>query len=109
MSADFTVRQAASIHTAHLRGTGRDERSEIGRQAMLVSGTVGAVAAVLLCVTAPWIMAAFGTGPQVAHEGALFLRCSGSPYSVRRSNSRWRTACRGSGCPVRAAVRWVST
>ena len=77
--AFYSVRQAASIHTAHLRGTGRDERSEIGRQAMLVSGTVGAVAAVLLCVTAPWIMAAFGAGPQVAHEGALFLRCVG-PY-----------------------------
>jgi Na+-driven multidrug efflux pump len=77
--AFYSVRQAASIHTAHLRGTGKDARREIGRQAMLVSGTVGVAAAVLLCVTAPWIMAAFGTGPQVAHEGALFLRCVG-PY-----------------------------
>jgi len=77
--AFYSVRQAASIHTAHLRGTGKDARREIGRQAMLVSGTVGVVAAVLLCVAAPWIMAAFGTGPQVAHEGALFLRCIG-PY-----------------------------
>lgn len=77
--AFYSVRQAASIHTAHLRGTGKDARREIGRQAMFVSGTVGAVAAVLLCGTAPWIMAAFGTGPQVAHQGALFLRCVG-PY-----------------------------
>ncbi|MDV9176631.1 MATE family efflux transporter [Streptomyces sp. W16] len=77
--AFYSVRQAASIHTAHLRGTGKDARREIGRQAMLVSGTVGVVAVVLLCAAAPWIMAAFGTGPQVAHEGALFLRCVG-PY-----------------------------
>ncbi|MGW3101978.1 MATE family efflux transporter [Streptomyces sp. NPDC001100] len=77
--AFYSVRQAASIHTAHLRGMGEDARREIGRQAMLVSGTVGVAAAVLLCGTAPWIMAAFGTGPQVAHEGALFLRCVG-PY-----------------------------
>ncbi|WP_262059848.1 MATE family efflux transporter [Streptomyces sp. STR69] len=77
--AFYSVRQAASIHTAHLRGTGKDARREIGRQAMLVSGAVGVLAAVLLCATAPWIMAAFGTGPQVAHEGALFLRCVG-PY-----------------------------
>ncbi|WP_427922982.1 MATE family efflux transporter [Streptomyces sp. cg40] len=77
--AFYSVRQAASIHTAHLRGTGEDARREIGREAMFVSGAVGVVAAVLLCVTAPWIMAAFGTGPQVAHQGALFLRCVG-PY-----------------------------
>ncbi|MEV0741636.1 MATE family efflux transporter [Streptomyces sp. NPDC050549] len=77
--AFYSVRQAAAVHTAHLRGTGKDARREVGRQAVLVSGTVGAVAAVLLCVAAPWIMAAFGTGPQVAHEGALFLRCVG-PY-----------------------------
>ena len=46
---------------------------------MLVSGTVGLGAAVLLFVTAPWIMAAFGAGPAVAHAGVLFLRCIG-PY-----------------------------
>ena len=77
--AFYAVRQAASIHTSHLRGEGRDARGEIGREAMLVSGTAGAGAAVLLLLTAPWIMAAFGAGPQVAHEGALFLRCVG-PY-----------------------------
>ncbi|MGI5454117.1 MATE family efflux transporter [Streptomyces sp. CA-249302] len=77
--AFYSVRQAASIHTAHTRGTGRDERRAIGRQAMLVSGTVGLAATVLLAVTAPWIMAAFGAGPGIAHAGVLFLRCVG-PY-----------------------------
>lgn len=77
--AFYAVRQAASIHTAHTRGAGRDARREIGRQAMLVSGTVGLVAAVLLAATAPLIMAAFGAGPEVARAGALFLRCIG-PY-----------------------------
>ncbi|WP_328870774.1 MATE family efflux transporter [Streptomyces sp. NBC_00287] len=77
--AFYAVRQAAAIHTAHTRGAGRDERRAIGRQAVLVSGAVGLAAAVLLAVTAPWIMAAFGAGPEVAHEGVLFLRCIG-PY-----------------------------
>ncbi|MGQ4384140.1 MATE family efflux transporter [Streptomyces sp. SAS_270] len=77
--AFYSVRQAASIHTAHLRGAGRDERGAVGRQAVLVSGAVGLVAAALLCVLAPWIMRAFGAGPDVAHEGVLLLRCIG-PY-----------------------------
>jgi len=77
--AFYSVRQAAAIHTSHLRGEGRDARREIGREAMLVSGAVGVGAAVLLLLAAPWIMAAFGAGPQVAHEGVLFLRCVG-PY-----------------------------
>ncbi|WP_327320679.1 MATE family efflux transporter [Streptomyces sp. NBC_01235] len=77
--AFYAVRQAASIHTAHTRGEGRDERRAIGRQAVLLSGSVGLVAAVLLLVAGPWIMAAFGAGPGVAREGALFLRCVG-PY-----------------------------
>jgi Na+-driven multidrug efflux pump len=46
---------------------------------VLVSGTAGLAAAALLALTAPWIMAAFGAGPAVAHEGVLFLRCVG-PY-----------------------------
>ncbi|MFF1446959.1 MATE family efflux transporter [Streptomyces sp. NPDC058274] len=75
----YAVRQAASIHTAHTRGAGRDERRAIGRQAVLVSGAVGALAAVLLAVLAPWIMRAFGAGPAVAHAGVVFLRCAG-PY-----------------------------
>ncbi|MEU6251840.1 MATE family efflux transporter [Streptomyces sp. NPDC047043] len=77
--AFYSVRQAASIHTAHTRGAGRDAGRAIGRQAVLVSGTVGLGAAVLLFCTAPWIMAAFGAGPEVAHAGVLFLRCIG-PY-----------------------------
>ena len=77
--AFYSVRQAASIHTAHTRGAGRDARGAIGRQAVLVSGTAGLAAAVLLGATAPWIMAAFGAGPEVAHQGVLFLRCVG-PY-----------------------------
>lgn len=36
--AFYAVRQAASIHTAHTRGEGRDARRAIGRQAVLVSG-----------------------------------------------------------------------
>ncbi|MES5823063.1 MATE family efflux transporter [Streptomyces sp. RG80] len=75
----YAVRQAASIHTAHLLGAGRDERRAIGRQAVLVSGTFALAAALVLAGTAPWIMAAFGAGPGVAHDGALFLRCVG-PY-----------------------------
>ncbi|MCX4761370.1 MATE family efflux transporter [Streptomyces sp. NBC_01275] len=77
--AFYAVRQAASIHTAHTRGEGRDQRRAIGRQAVAVSGSVGVVAVLLLAGTAPWIMAAFGAGPAVAHEGVLFLRCVG-PY-----------------------------
>jgi Na+-driven multidrug efflux pump len=77
--AFYAVRQAASIHTAHTRGEGRDARREIGRQAVLLSGAIGLAAALLLAVTAPWLMAAFGAGPGVAREGVLFLRCVG-PY-----------------------------
>ncbi|MEU9169330.1 MATE family efflux transporter [Streptomyces sp. NPDC048420] len=77
--AFYAVRQAASIHTAHLRGAGQDARRAVGREAVLVSGVVGLAAAVLLLATAPWIMAAFGSGPEVAHDGVLFLRCIG-PY-----------------------------
>ncbi|MEV7887876.1 MATE family efflux transporter [Streptomyces sp. NPDC002817] len=75
----YAVRQAASIHTAHLLGAGRDARRAIGRQAVLVSGGFALGAAVLLALTAPWVMAAFGAGPGVAHDGVLFLRCVG-PY-----------------------------
>ncbi|MDT7846895.1 MATE family efflux transporter [Streptomyces justiciae] len=75
----YAVRQAASIHTAHLLGTGRDQRRAIGREAVVVSGAFGAAAALLFAVTAPWIMAAFGAGGEVAGEGVLFLRCVG-PY-----------------------------
>lgn len=75
----YAVRQAASIHTAHLLGAGQDARRAIGRQAVLVSGGFALAAALLLAVTAPWIMAAFGAGPGVTHDGVLFLRCVG-PY-----------------------------
>ncbi|MEU3842612.1 MATE family efflux transporter [Streptomyces sp. NPDC028635] len=77
--AFYSVRQAASIHTAHTRGEGRDARGAIGRQAVVVSGAVGLAASALLALAAPWIMAAFGAGPAVAHDGVLFLRCVG-PY-----------------------------
>lgn len=75
----YAVRQAASIHTAHLLGAGQDARRAIGRQAVLMSGGFALAAALLLAVTAPWIMAAFGAGPGVTHDGVLFLRCVG-PY-----------------------------
>lgn len=77
--AFYAVRQAAAIHTAHTRGAGQDARGAIGRQAMLLSGALGLTAAVLFAATAPWITAAFGAGPEVAHQGVLFLRCIG-PY-----------------------------
>ncbi|MGW2936670.1 MATE family efflux transporter [Streptomyces sp. NPDC001156] len=77
--AFYAVRQAAAIHTAHARGAGREQRTAIGRQAVLLSGAVGATAAALLGFLAPWIMRAFGAGPAVAHDGVLFLRCVG-PY-----------------------------
>ncbi|MEU1654880.1 MATE family efflux transporter [Streptomyces griseofuscus] len=77
--AFYAVRQAAAIHTAHTRGAGTDARGDIGRQAVLLSGALGLTAAVLFAGTAPWVMAAFGAGPAVAHQGVLFLRCVG-PY-----------------------------
>ncbi|MEU0893874.1 MATE family efflux transporter [Streptomyces massasporeus] len=77
--AFYAVRQAAAIHTAHTRGAGEDERRAIGKQAVLLSIALGLGAAVLLAVGAPWLMAAFGAGPGVAHQGVLFLRCVG-PY-----------------------------
>lgn len=79
--AFYAVRQAASIHTAQLLGAEEDARRAIGRQAVLVAGAFAVAAAVLLGVTAPWIMTAFGVGPEVAHAGVLFLRCVG-PYLV---------------------------
>ncbi|MFI0809940.1 MATE family efflux transporter [Streptomyces echinatus] len=77
--AFYSVRQAAAIHTAHTRGTGRDARRDIGRQAVLLSGALGLLSALLFAVAAPWITAAFGAGPEVARQGVLFLRCIG-PY-----------------------------
>ncbi|WP_225822703.1 MATE family efflux transporter [Streptomyces naphthomycinicus] len=77
--ACYAVRQAAAIHTAHTRGAGRDARRDIARQAVLLAGALGLPAAVLFAVAAPWIMAAFGAGPEVAGQGVLFLRCIG-PY-----------------------------
>lgn len=77
--AFYAVRQAAAIHTAHTRGAGVDARRDIGRQAVLVSAALGLTASAVFAATAPWIMAAFGAGPEVARQGALFLRCVG-PY-----------------------------
>ncbi|MGV9248876.1 MATE family efflux transporter [Streptomyces sp. NPDC003710] len=77
--AFYAVRQAAAIHTAHTQGAGEDARRDIGRQAVRLSGTLGLGATALFAAAAPWIMAAFGAGPDVAHQGVLFLRCIG-PY-----------------------------
>ncbi|WP_250403757.1 MATE family efflux transporter [Streptomyces cellostaticus] len=77
--AFYAARQAAAIHTAHTRGAGEDARRDIGRQAVRLSGTLGLGATALFAAAAPWIMAAFGAGPDVAHQGVLFLRCIG-PY-----------------------------
>ncbi|MFC9594572.1 MATE family efflux transporter [Streptomyces sp. NPDC056944] len=77
--AFYAVRQAAAIHSAHLLGSGRDERRAVGRQALLLGGTLGAGAAGLLLLGAGPVMRAFGSEPAVAEAGALFLRCLG-PY-----------------------------
>ncbi|MFI1533140.1 MATE family efflux transporter [Streptomyces anandii] len=79
--AFYSVRQAAAIHTAHLLGTGCDERRSIGRQALLLAGGLGLAAAVALLAAGPWIMRAFGAEGEVAEAGALYLRCLG-PYLV---------------------------
>ncbi|MEV6328274.1 MATE family efflux transporter [Streptomyces sp. NPDC051909] len=77
--AFYAVKQAAAIHTAHLLGGGSDRRAEIGRQAVLLGGLLGAGAAVLLLLAAGPVMRGFGADPAVAGAGALFLRCIG-PY-----------------------------
>ncbi|GAA1307632.1 MATE family efflux transporter [Planotetraspora silvatica] len=79
--AFYAVRQAAAIHTAHLLGAGRDERRVIGRQALLLAGTLGLTAMSALLAAGPWIMRAFGSEGEVAEAGALYLRCLG-PYLV---------------------------
>ncbi|MFE2557550.1 MATE family efflux transporter [Streptomyces sp. NPDC059352] len=79
--AFYAVRQAAAIHTAHLLGSGRDERRAVGRQALLLAIVLGASAAGLLLLGAGPVMRAFGAEPAVAEAGALFLRCLG-PYLV---------------------------
>ncbi|MEU5996840.1 MATE family efflux transporter [Streptomyces sp. NPDC047197] len=79
--AFYSVRQAAAIHTAHLLGTGRDERRAVGRQALLIAGALGLAAALLLLAAGPWIMRGFGAEGEVADAGALYLRCLG-PYLV---------------------------
>ncbi|MEU4875239.1 MATE family efflux transporter [Streptomyces sp. NPDC021608] len=79
--AFYAVRQAAAIRTAHLLGAGRDERRVIGRQVVLLAGSLALTAALVLLVAGPWIMRAFGSEGAVAEAGALYLRCLG-PYLV---------------------------
>lgn len=79
--AFYAVRQAAAIHTAHLLGSGRDERRAVARQALLLAAVLGASAAGLLLLGAGPVMRAFGAEPAVAEAGVLFLRCLG-PYLV---------------------------
>ncbi|MFG2663993.1 MATE family efflux transporter [Streptomyces sp. NPDC048387] len=79
--AFYAVRQAAAIRTAHLLGAGRDERWVIGRQVLLLAGSLGFTALLVLLAAGPWIMRAFGSEGEVAGAGALYLRCLG-PYLV---------------------------
>ncbi|MYS07450.1 MATE family efflux transporter [Streptomyces sp. SID6041] len=79
--AFYALRQAASIRTAHLLGAGRDERRAIGRQVLLLAGSLGLVALLALLAAGPWIMRAFGSEGEVAEAGSLYLRCLG-PYLV---------------------------
>ncbi|MEV6103509.1 MATE family efflux transporter [Streptomyces sp. NPDC051940] len=75
----YAVRQAASIHTAHTLGAGRDERRAVGRQAVVVSLLFGLVCGLALLAAAPWVMRLFGAEADVADAGALMLRCV-TPY-----------------------------
>ncbi|SCF98776.1 MATE family efflux transporter [Streptomyces sp. Ncost-T10-10d] len=77
--AFYAIRQAAAIRTAHLLGAGRDERRAIGRQVVLLAGSLGVTALLTLLAVGPWIMRAFGSEGEVAEAGALYLRCLG-PY-----------------------------
>ncbi|WP_329202155.1 MATE family efflux transporter [Streptomyces sp. NBC_01435] len=79
--AFYAIRQAASIRTAHLLGAGRDERRAIGRQVLLLAGSLGLTAMLTLLTAGPWIMRVFGSEGEVAEAGALYLRCLG-PYLV---------------------------
>ncbi|MEU7515180.1 MATE family efflux transporter [Streptomyces sp. NPDC042898] len=79
--AFYAVRQAAAIHTAHLLGAGRDERWAIGRQVVILAGSLGITALVTLLAAGPWVMRAFGSEGDVAEAGALYLRCLG-PYLI---------------------------
>ncbi|QNS02329.1 MATE family efflux transporter [Streptomyces xanthii] len=79
--AFYSVRQAAAIRTSHLLGTGRDERRAIGRQALLLGGSLGLTAALTLLVAGPWVMRAFGSEGAVAEAGTLYLRSLG-PYLI---------------------------
>ncbi|WP_395360196.1 MATE family efflux transporter [Streptomyces sp. YH02] len=103
--AFYAVRQAAAIHSAHLLGSARGagpgegpgpgresaravglarrlddglgERRAVGRQALLLGGSLGGGSAVLLFLGAGPVMRIFGAEPEVAEAGALFLRCLG--------------------------------
>ncbi|MGW0733306.1 MATE family efflux transporter [Streptomyces sp. NPDC002851] len=85
--AFYAVRQAAAIHTAHTLGagtahtlgTGQDARGPIARQVALVAGVLGAAAAAVFAVAAPWLLRVLGARGDVAADGTLFLRCAG-PY-----------------------------
>ncbi|BAJ28123.1 MULTISPECIES: MATE family efflux transporter [Kitasatospora] len=79
--AFYAVRQAAAIHTSHLLGAGHDERRAVGRQALLLGGTLGLAAALALLAAGRWIMLAFHASDAVTAAGALYLRCLG-PYLV---------------------------
>jgi Na+-driven multidrug efflux pump len=77
--AFYAVRQAAAIHTAHLRGAGQSELRNIGRQSLILAGTLGLTAALALFPAGMWIMRVFGAEGDVAEAGTLYLRCVG-PY-----------------------------
>ncbi|MFG3189172.1 MATE family efflux transporter [Streptomyces omiyaensis] len=73
--AFYAVRQAAAIHTAHLRGAGTDGRRAVAGAAALLGTGLGAGFAAALWAGADGVMRLFGAGPEVAAAGALFLRC----------------------------------
>ncbi|MFD9504993.1 MATE family efflux transporter [Streptomyces sp. NPDC060035] len=53
----------------------------VGRQVLLLAGSLGLTALLTLLAAGPWIMQAFGSEGEVADAGAVYLRCLG-PYLV---------------------------
>ncbi|WP_318211280.1 MULTISPECIES: MATE family efflux transporter [unclassified Streptomyces] len=68
---------AQAVGLARRLDAGLGERRAVGRQALLLGGSLGAGSAVLLFLGAGPVMRIFGAEPEVAEAGALFLRCLG--------------------------------
>ncbi|GAA3083339.1 hypothetical protein GCM10020000_81860 [Streptomyces olivoverticillatus] len=117
----YAVRQAAAIHTAHLLGAGRDERRAIGRQVLLLAGSLGFTALLTLLAAGPWIMRAFGSEGEVAEAGGTLSALPGAVLGASRLLHRAGRGVRGQrrqpgpradhlmrrGTPTRACIQPV--